>query len=200
MRTKCVSSRSHLYRFLSVAIGPNDSLTYSYKVCTIALAGLLWFATSAWAEIYHWIDPDGRTHFSDHPPENPDQRLDYEGVVSRNPESTKSNLPDGPLLGPYKRLEIDSPKVDETLVQQSKNLLVSLFLDPPLMVGHLLQMYLDEAPIDYSQQPRGKILLRGLAPGSHVVEARIVDLSGTVARTASVPFQLRTVRPPGVIP
>jgi hypothetical protein len=120
--------------------------------------------------------------------------------VSRNPESKKSNLLDGPLLGPYKRLEIHSPKADETLVQQTNNIRVGLFLDPPLMVGHHLQIYLDEAPIGYSKQPQGEILLRGLAPGSHVVEARIVDFSGTVARTAPVPFQLRTVRPPGVIP
>jgi len=120
--------------------------------------------------------------------------------VSSDPESEQSSPPEGPLLGPYKRLEIHSPEANETLVLQSNNLLVSLFLDPPLMVGHLLHIYLDQAAIGYTKQPQGQILLRGLSPGSHVVEARITDFAGTVARSAPVPFQMRTVRPPGVIP
>jgi hypothetical protein len=160
----------------------------------LVLVGLLSGGVSA--QVYRWVDGEGRTHFADRPA--PDaQALPIDRTRPPSvPDLLDQPLPGTPFLGPYASFEILSPEPNQTLRQESANLPVSLLLDPPLISGHRLELVLDGAPIPVDTQ----VSLTGMAYGSHVAEAQIRNSAGAViARTASVNFHLRKPLPPGVL-
>jgi hypothetical protein len=59
---------------------------------------------------------------------------------------------------------------------------------------------MDGVPIAVEEPIGTQLSLSGLSFGTHVSEARIMDASGVVARSASVSFHLRKPLPPGVLP
>jgi hypothetical protein len=152
------------------------------------------------AQVYRWVDSDGRTHYSDRPA--PDaEALRIDGTERPNaPDPSAQPLSGTPLLGPYASFEIVSPEPNQTLRQEPADLPVSLLLDPPLISGHRLELVLDGTPIPVDQPVGTQVSLKGLAYGSHVAEAQIRNSAGAViARTASVSFHLRKPLPPGVL-
>ena len=71
-----------------------------------------------------------------------------------------------------------------------------LVLEPTAMEGHRLQMLLDGTPIA-GEVPGTQIGLTGVRVGSHLVQARILDVRDKViAATPVITFHLRTPRPP----
>jgi hypothetical protein len=104
------------------------------------------------------------------------------------------------LLGPYRRFAIVSPETSQTLQLDPASFPVSLLLEPPLMVGHRLELWMDGAPIENDGPIGTEVSLKDVSQGSHWAEARILDAAGIVARSAPVTFQLRKPLPPGVIP
>ena len=104
------------------------------------------------------------------------------------------------MLGPYRSFEIVSPESNQTLRPAPPSLTISLLLDPPLMVGHRLELWMDGMPIETEGPIGTQVSLRGLSLGFHWAEARILDAAGIVARSAPVTFHLREPLPPGVIP
>ena len=59
---------------------------------------------------------------------------------------------------------------------------------------------MDGVPITVEEPLGTQLSLSGLSFGTHVTEARIMDASGVIARSAAVSFHLRKPLPPGVIP
>ena len=157
-------------------------------------------STGISAQVYRWVDSEGRTHYSDRPAANA-QALRIDGKERPGvPDPADRSSPGTPLLGPYASFEIVSPEPNQTLRQEPANLPISLLLDPPLISGHRLELVLDGTSIPVEQPVGTQISLTGLAYGSHVAEAQILNSANAViARTASVSFHLRKPLPPGVL-
>jgi hypothetical protein len=161
---------------------------------------LIAFSAGASAEVYRWVDDRGQTHFSDRPLPGSD-RVDIRSAVGPGNVETAAAEPSATvLLGPYSGFEIVSPEANQTLRLESASLPVSLLLDPPLMTGHRLELLVDGVPVPVGEALGAQLSLSGLSFGTHVAEARILDASGVVARSAPVSFHLRKPLPPGVLP
>lgn len=161
---------------------------------------LIAFSAGASAEVYRWVDGQGQIHFSDRPLPGSD-RVDTRSGVGAGKVETAAAEPSGTLLlGPYSGFEIVSPEANQTLRLESAGLPVSLLLDPPLMTGHRLELLVDGVPVPVEEPLGTQLSLNGLGFGTHVAEARILDASGVVARSAPVSFHLRKPLPPGVLP
>jgi hypothetical protein len=166
---------------------------------TIALP-LLLLAADVSSQVYRWVDPDGQTHYSDHPTIGSD-RVTLDGAApsgATNSESPPSSS--APLLGPYTSFEVLSPEANQTLRLESPSVPVSLLLDPPLMDGHRLELLVDGVPVKVEEPLGTQLSLNGLSWGTHVTQARVLDSAGIVAQSAPVSFHLRKPLPPGVIP
>ena len=166
----------------------------------VLLISLLVVSAGVSAQVYRWVDAEGQTHFSDRPLAGADRVSVDREVAPGETESSPADRIGAPLLGPYNSFEIVSPEPNQTLRQESATLPMSLLLDPPLMVGHRLEILMDGVPIAVEEPIGTQLSLSGLSFGTHVSEARIMDASGVVARSASVSFHLRKPLPPGVLP
>lgn len=154
------------------------------------------------AQIFKWVDADGRTQFSDRP--QPDAKsIELKLAAPPAPPSTAAGgaTGEGPMLGPYAGFEIVSPAPNETLRQVEDKLVVSLLLDPALIGGHQLEFVLDGTTIRLEKSAGTQLTLAGVSFGSHEAYAQILDSRGAVvARTRTVTFHLRKPIPPGVLP
>jgi hypothetical protein len=157
------------------------------------------------AEIYRWVDAEGAVSYSDRPqpgaapvglPGKP--RAPNSAPKSDNP-ATAAPSAETPLLGPYRSFEIVSPEANQTVRQDDGKLPVSLIVDPPLIVGHRVELVVDGAPISVDKAGT-QLVLTGVTYGSHRAQAQIRDAeNAVVARTAPVAFHLRKPIPPGFL-
>jgi PPE-repeat protein len=161
---------------------------------------LILLAAGTSAEVYRWVDAEGQTHFSDRPVPGSERVDPRSGTASVGPEPTVPEASLAPMLGPYSGFEIVSPEANQTLRLESGSLPVSLLLDPPLMVGHRLELLVDGVPISIEEPIGTQLTLNGLSFGTHMAVARVLDSIGVVARSAPVSFHLRRPLPPGVLP
>lgn len=169
----------------------------------LALAVLALLTPLAWsAEIFRWVDADGRTHFSDRrPPDTEAQRI----VPDTGPAG--DSTPDGvtrsdtmPLLGPYAAFDILTPAAGAVLSQQTDTLEIQLELEPPLLEGHRLDLMLDDRAIALEAGSM-RFQIQGVGFEVHRIQARVQDALGTmVATTPSIELELRQSVPPGVLP
>jgi hypothetical protein len=167
------------------------------------LAAILFATFPVCAEVYKWVDSQGRTQFSDRP------QADAVAVDIKTPPADdradqsagSGDQGQAPLLGPYAGFEIVSPEPNQTLRQTQQELTVSIILDPPLIGGHQLELVVDGVPISVDKSTVAQIELSGVGLGSHEARAQIRDSrGGIVARTTLVYFDLRKPLPPGVLP
>jgi hypothetical protein len=121
----------------------------------------LCISAGASAQIYRWVDADGQTHFSDRPhPKSDSVAIESRTAIGGAGEAAEA-LPGGPLLGPYRSFQIVSPGSNQTLRPDPPSLPVSLLLDPPLMVGHRLELWMDGMPIETEGPIGTQVSLRG---------------------------------------
>ncbi|EIC22093.1 DUF4124 domain-containing protein [Thiorhodovibrio frisius] len=162
----------------------------SAKVTTrLAAVLLLSLPTWAGAGAYKGIDADGRVIYSDQPLPNAEQiALPARPSGEDKPEN---NTQDGAILGPYQQFEVLAPASGATQDSVDGKVQVSLMLDPQLEPDHKLSVQVDGTPVA-GLDGRTQFVLQGLPPGSHQLQAEILDASGAaVARTALVFFNLR---------
>jgi hypothetical protein len=160
---------------------------------------------AAAAEIYRWVDADGAVSYSDRPQPGASP-VGLPGKPRAPDNAPKSDKPadaapsaETPLLGPYRGFEIVSPEANQTVRQDEGKLPVSLIVDPPLIVGHRLELVVDGAPVAVDKAGT-QITLTGLTYGSHRAQAQIRDAqNAVVARTVPVAFHLRKPIPPGFL-
>lgn len=168
----------------------------------LLLASVL-FSGAASAQVFKWVDAEGRTQFSDRPQPSA-ETVNLTGITPAR-SADQSVKTDGqaqaPQLGPYAEFEIVAPEPNQTLRSVQDNVPISLVLVPSLIAGHLLELVLDGTPIAVDKAAGSQISLSGVAYGSHQAQAQIRDDRGViVASTRPVSFQLRKPIPPGVIP
>jgi hypothetical protein len=167
----------------------------------IALLFVLATGTSG-AEVYRWIDAQGRTHFSDRPPAEPGARIVGAGAVPTDPDPSETPAvdADGPILGPYRAFTILVPPDAAVLSQPTDTLSISLLLDPPLLDGQRLEIVLDGQPTGVAPGST-TLVLPGIGFGAHRLQARVQDANGAdIARTAVQSLELVQANPPGVLP
>lgn len=181
-------------------VEPRLKLDYALQMSRtrhLVIALALFASASASAEkIFRWVDADGRTYYSDRPQPGA-QRVD--GAPKPSAPAPTETIRNDALLGPYRDFEIVSPEADQTLRKDDGQLPVSLILDPPLILGHRLELVVDGAPISVDHEAT-QLSLTGLAFGSHRAQAQIRNTANAVvARTTPVTFHLRKPTPPGVL-
>lgn len=178
-------------------------LGYAARMIRQALvfAGFL-LAQAASAEIYRWVDSEGRTHFSDRrPPENA-ERLTIPDTRHGAGAALDSGAPPSVAaqLGPYTRFDILVPGAGAVLEQTTPALAITIQLDPPLLEGHRLELILDGHPIAVEGDSM-RARAQDTDFGAHRLQARVIDrLDAVVAATPVHEFELRQTLPPGVIP
>ena len=148
---------------------------------------------TATAGIYKWMDDDGKIHYSDQETEGAEQ-IKLSKEVTYTPSkpkavATKKAKPQQKFS--YTSISIISPKMNETIHNNSGNVKVGISLVPNLRAMHSITLYLD-----------GKELLKGkrqtafdlqnIDRGSHTMRVSVLDKNNVaLISSKSVIFHLR---------
>jgi hypothetical protein len=141
------------------------------------------------AQVYKWVDADGKVHYSDRPITGAEPLPVPLKKVPQPQATPAAPIPASP--GPYAQFEVLTPEPNATLRDAEGNLTVGLVLEPPLMAGHRLQLLLDGGPVT-GEAPGTQLLIKGLPFGSHDIQAQILGAGGALIATSStIRFHLR---------
>ena len=162
----------------------------------------LTIAPCASAQIFKWVDAEGRTQFSDRPQTSVESTESAaESAADTDETAAPEEADTKPLLGPYSKFSVLSPGPNKILRQLQDNLDVNLLIAPPMITGQQLELVLDGVPVQTEKTAVTQFTLTGVAFGNHEIAAQIRNILGMiVARTPTVSFQLRKPLPPGVLP
>lgn len=160
------------------------------------LALSILFCSAAAAQVFKWVDADGRIQFSDRP------RPDAQQIGSRpRPPTAPRKDPEAERLGPYTAFDIVSPEQNQIIRQTEASLPVVLLLAPTMQEGHRLELAVDGVPVSVDRSLGTQLTLSGISHGTHQAQGRILDTAGApVATTPVVTFHLRKPLPPGLLP
>lgn len=166
--------------------------------CLLLLS--LFIPLSIQAEVYRWVDAEGRVHFSDQRIPGAD-RLDVEtGKQTQPPPALGPSSPDEPYPGPYAQIAILTPTGDQTLPDPAQGVAVSLHLEPALIEGHQLRLLLD-GQVMVLDRNQTQFRLKGLEAGRHRLQLQIWGPGDRiVAQSAPRVFELKLPRAPGELP
>lgn len=148
------------------------------RLFTACLLGLL--AAPAAAEIYRYTDAQGRTVFSDRPPQGqPAQRVEPSPLTPIAPPapSTPAERPALPTTQRYARLEITNLPDDEALRANNGTFDVEVAVEPPLFRGHSLRLLLDGNPHGPATQGT-PLTVRQADRGTHSLVVQVLDARG----------------------
>lgn len=160
----------------------------------------LTFSISAFAEtkVYHWVDEDGNSHFSDTPtPETEEVTLNQQNVLPEN----KIKAQDLSIeTGSAQKNEvikyqasITSPEDDSSMRSNDGTINVHVTTTPEKENNHKLQLFLDGIALG---QPQISPTIRALNidRGTHQVQVHLLDENGQVlAKTQVVTVHLQRV-------
>lgn len=153
-------------------------------------------APAATAEVYSWIDEQGRVIYSDKPVPGA-KRIEKRGLGKAGAEP---NAPDGRergYTGPYQAFDILKPEQGAISTEMGSRLEVSLLVVPGLLPEHQIEVVLDGAPLGEGER-NTQFLLQGMSVGTHQLQARVVDADGgVVATTNTIDFHFRPSAPAG---
>jgi hypothetical protein len=144
---------------------------------------LLCAAAAAHAQAYRWVDENGVVHYSDRPQPGaeaivlPDSTTRTRPVAPRRPGSqpdTTASAGEDDAQG-YTSFAVTSPAAEETLWNIAGNLNVSLTLEPALMPGHRIRVYLDG---EETMVTGTSFQLEEVFRGAHNIQAEVVDATG----------------------
>lgn len=146
------------------------------------------------AEIYRWVDAEGRVMYGDEPPAKSKAKpitlptlTVADGFVPQKPAQTEPAKQDDAA---YSDFRIESPARGETIRANDGNLTVSIALKPKLKEGDSVALY-----VDSKQTAAGSSLsfpLSELERGEHTVFAVLSDAKGNIIQnTETVTFNLQ---------
>ncbi|WP_332765544.1 DUF4124 domain-containing protein [Pseudomonas koreensis] len=152
-------------------------------------------ALPASAEVFTYIDAQGKRVYTDQPRGNAKRvpiatsnRMSATPTVAAPSSKTRNATPQPPFH--YDMLRVLVPEPDATIRSSAGELIVSITSEPGLQEGHRYRLLLDG-------QPTGEPGLSPVFPlsnidrGSHNLSAEILDADGrTVERTANQPFHM----------
>ena len=148
------------------------------------------------AEVWRWVDENGVTHFSDRPHPGAEQ-------VELAPAQTFT----APALPPprrpapreaaepapaYSRVTIVSPAAGEMLWNIGGELTVQVALEPQLISGHELRMFLDGNRVEGVPQGPVQFTIGEVWRGEHTLRAAIFDSGGReLASSEAITFYVQ---------
>ena len=159
------------------------------------------------ADVYRWVDEDGKVHYSDSDSARPGaERIELRdpNVYSapKNQPKFKSEAAAEPGADEviYQRFSITAPEPDSAFWDNQGNFMLRLALEPGLdtAAGHRIRVYLDGEPQGTTRNLQWRFT--GVNRGTHSVSAEVIDASGeSVIRSESVSFHLhqQSVNLPG---
>lgn len=176
------------------------------RIAPLWLPATLLLALPVSAQVYRGIGPDGRPFYSDRP--IPDgTAVELPGVKPTAPADadqppTDADKADQALgfRGSYDEFEMLSPTEGVTIRDLEGRLKISLLLAPALKEGQRVAVQVDGVAAG-GEGTGLQLELKGLALGSHRVQALVVDDAGVpVAATATVNVHVRPPLPEGAMP
>jgi hypothetical protein len=174
-------------------------MSFSVNGISVITVTMLAWASITTAEIYESVDADGNVTYTDEPVENakPVDLPPLSTVPAPKYDSGAARLtePSPEAVGAYQSVTILSPAPDETLRENSGDVLVSVGTEPALntAAGHQFQFYLDGTPKGNPTES-GQIQLEEMDRGAHDLEVAIVDTSGSeLIRSSSRRFYLQRI-------
>jgi hypothetical protein len=162
---------------------------------TLLIAVLLVSAAQA-TEVYRWVDASGQVHYSDQ------WAPGAERVSITAAPGFSAPAPGAPgadeagegeeTPGRYQTLQILSPAQEEVLWNIEGQLPVSVQVEPSLLPGQVLRLYLDDKAVADLPPGSTQTRLQDVYRGSHTLRAEVVDPSGrTLASSPAVRFAVR---------
>lgn len=166
------------------------------KWCTLSLA-LALAATSAEAQIYMWVMPDGTVKYSDRRQERDAEEIKLSPIVTYEPtpvaKKAEAEAPDAGAqeeAGGYDSFTISAPPNDTTVRDNGGNVTINFAVTPSLAEGHAIDLYMDGRKFGQSQLPI--VTLPNANRGTHQIYGAIVDASGAeIARTEPITVHLQ---------
>jgi len=148
------------------------------RVCALLLA-LLWMLPTGAAEVYRYVDPEHGVEFSDTPRPGaeriviPDAQRAPAARLPSPAASAAADVATGTAVT-YEEIRITDPVDQETVRDNSGNMLVSVTLKPGLQTpfGHKLQLLLDGEPV--STGTATNFSLTGIDRGTHTLQAIVL--------------------------
>lgn len=163
-----------------------------HNLIYLLLALCLYSAVSA-QTVYRSVDKDGNAVFSDTPTEGAEEIILREvpiiksnsvHVTSQPAQNQKSKVIT------YTDLKVTSPVNDEVIRENSGNVNIIVELQPNLMVGHSLTLYLDSK--EYTNSTSSSFSLTNLDRGTHQLRVAVRDADGKILLSStSITFHLQ---------
>lgn len=157
-------------------------------LCLLLLVPLL-----AQAEIYRWVDENGKTVYSDRPREGA-KRIDLPPLTTYEPGKEQRSTSSGNGAANekqeiYKSLSITRPANDHTFVDNTGTVAVDIAISPALRPTDEIVLQLDDASV--SIQATG-YTFENVFRGTHTLKASVVDrLGNTLITSSPVVFHVR---------
>jgi hypothetical protein len=157
------------------------------------------FAAEVSAELYKSVDEHGNVTYTDKGSDKA-KPVEPPGLTTYQPAPQHTQPPDTeakPSTGKkgvtsYSNISVSSPRNNDTLRENSGNVVVKVDLSPALDVdaGHQLVALLDGKSIASAQG--GEITLQNVDRGSHTVAVRVTDKAGrTLKESRAITFHLQ---------
>lgn len=150
------------------------------RYLTLVLLLLFGFASGA-HDIYRKVDENGNVIFSDVPSEGAEkiQLKETTTIKSLDVEPSSPVTQQQELQSiPYKSVSIDNPKNDEAIRDNAGNVTVKISIEPVLMPGHEVVVYLDGK--EKTKGAGAAFKLENLDRGTHQLRASIIDQQGHI--------------------
>jgi hypothetical protein len=154
-------------------------------------------ATAASATTYTWTDENGQVHYSDRPHPGATEvdlrpAQGYAAPAPRTePAAAATSSPPPAATSSYRRVEIMSPAVQETLWNIEGSLPVQVELEPSLQAGHHFDVYLDGQLVDLNATSP-QFTVPEVWRGVHSLQVAVNDLQEReIVRSLAVVFQVQ---------
>ena len=137
-------------------------------------------AAALGATVWTWVDENGVRHYTDRPVEGA-ERIELGEVqgfpAPRRPSVESSGEQPEDTAPPYERLTIVQPEQTETLWNIEGTLEVTVALEPSLMAGHVVDLYLD-GERQYLDRRQLSFTVEGVYRGVHSLQAVVLNARG----------------------
>jgi len=173
------------------------------RKCLILLFAFAATAVSG-APAWTWVDANGQVHFSDTPVPGA-TRIELSSAQSFGSPAQRAQAPaaDTTARSPaaaekaaggaqrYRAFNIVSPRQQETLWNEGGTVDVQVQLDPPLLAGHRLDIYVDGQRRNLNSTSTD-FTLENMERGIHTLQAIVVDQNGDeLLRTLATTFMIQ---------
>jgi len=149
-------------------------------------------SSSAFAEMYKWLDENGNINYSDVKPHQGVKPLEAPALTSIPPTKVPKKKPKNAQKSPfdanskptkYTSLKISSPANEATIRDNNGNIKVSIAITPALNVkqGHYLKVSIDGVMLP-KKLSTSSVNFKDIDRGTHVIRALVKNKKGKVLR------------------